>query len=91
MCMSSATGVQQREPSVMQVIVDAVSGVEGANHSSSSLASVPRCDAGKKPAVKSICLTPHGGPCTCEERDGALERHQVVGAPTDKDTRWFGG
>ena len=72
--MSSATGVQQCEPSVLHVIVDAVSGVEGASHSSSSLASVPRCDAGEKPFVKSICLTPHSGPCSCGERDWALER-----------------
>ena len=40
--MRSATGVQQREPSVLQVIVDSVSGMEGASHSSSLLTSVPR-------------------------------------------------
>ena len=75
MCMSSATGVQQRKPSVLHVIVDAVSGVEGASHSSSSLASVPRCDVGEKPSVKSICLTPRSGPCSCGERDWAQTGH----------------
>ena len=51
MCMNSATGVhgvQQRDPSVLHEIVDAVSSVEGASHSSSSLAFVPRRDKGEK-------------------------------------------
>ena len=80
--MSSATGVQQQhEPSVLHVILDAVSGVEGASHSSSSLAFVPHCDGGEKTSVKSICLMPHSGPCSCGERHWALERHRVVGVP----------
>ena len=79
--MRSATGVQQREPSVLQVIVDSVSGMEGASHSSSSLTSAPRDDAGEKHSLNSICPIPHSGPCSCGERDCALERHRVVGVP----------
>ena len=85
--MKSATGVQQLEPSVLQVIVDSVSGMEGAGHSSSSLTSVPRDEAGEKPSLISICLIPHKGPCSCGERDCALERHRVVGVPPMADQR----
>ena len=86
MCMNSA-GVQQREPSVLHEIVHAVSGVQGASHSSSSLASVPGRDKGEKPFVKSICLMPHSGPCSCGERDWALEHHRVAGVPPLAETR----
>ena len=41
----------------------------------------PYDEAGEKPLLKSICLTPHSGPCPCGERDCALERHRVVGVP----------
>ena len=79
MCMYSATGVQQCEPSVLHEIVDVVSRVEGAGHSSSSLASVPRRDEGEKLSAKSICLIPHSGPCSRGERDWALEHHRMAG------------
>ena len=67
--MRCATGVRQCEPSILQVIVDSVSGMQGASHSSSSLTSVLRDEAGEKPSLKSICLIPHSGPCSCGERD----------------------
>ena len=85
--MRSATGVQQREPFVLHMIVDSVFGREGASHSSSSLTSVPRDDAGEKHSLNSICLIPHSGPCSCGERDCALERHRVVGVPPLADQR----
>ena len=81
------SGVQQREPSVLQVIVDSVSGMEGASHSSSSPTSVPRDEAGEKPSLNSICLMPHSGPCSCRESVCALERHRVVGVPPLADQR----
>ena len=85
--MRSVTGVKQREPSVLQVIVDSLSRMEGAGHSSSSLTSVPCDEAGEKHSLNSICLIPHSGPCSCGERDCALERHRVVGVPPLADQR----
>ena len=78
-------GVQQRELSVLHVMV-AVPGECGASHSSSLLVSA-LCGCGVMAgSMHSACLVPQVGGWSHGDRNRALERHPVAGVPPPTET-----